>query len=255
LALKDNAFKLSSSNHNATKMSQAITDYQAAIPILEKLSSPDPTTRRGYSTTKCGDFLRGSRANVNMAYEKYNELKNKEEIRNREIELNRIKAEQTVRDRLKKKEEEELLKAEKQLRLEAEAEEIAARTRQLQLAWDKEKDKPKTRKVPKKKRKTDDLGLGSDNEGGEENPAQEGNTSPTIQSSLEQYKQARTRKNSSTSKRKQTGEEEEESKTKRKRLTKKKQEVAEERPEEGYEGIPEREDGVLLFEDSDGGEE
>jgi RNA polymerase-associated protein CTR9 len=77
LALKDNAFKLSSNVPNAAKMAQAITDYQAAIPILEKLACPDPTTRRGYSTTKCGDFLRISRANVNMAYEKYNELKKK----------------------------------------------------------------------------------------------------------------------------------------------------------------------------------
>jgi len=97
----------------------------------------------------------------------------------------------------------------------------------------------------------DDLGLGSDNEG-EENP-QEGNVSPTTkESTLEHIKQKR--KSSTKSKRKST-EEEDENKTKRKRLQKKKQDDEEERPEEGYEGMPEREDGVQLFEGSDGGEE
>jgi len=100
------------------------------------------------------------------------------------------------------------------------------------------------------------LGLGSGDEA--EEMQNDGNTSPSrIANSLEHIKQARTKKGNS--KRKQSEGEETEAKPKRKRLSKKKQEEQpeEERGEEDYEGMgamPDREDGVLLFEDSDGGE-
>jgi len=153
LALKENAIKLSNTNTNSDKMAQAISDYQSAIPILEKLACPDPTLRRGYSTTKCNDFLRGSKANLNMAYDKYKTLKEQEELRNRDIELKRIKAEQIVQERMRKKEEEEMEKERMKLKLEKDAQEISERTRRLQREWDKEKDKPRRKATPKKKKK------------------------------------------------------------------------------------------------------
>jgi len=254
LALKENAIKLSNKlTTNATKMAQAISDYQAAIPILEKLSTPDPSTRRGYSTTKCLDFLRSSKANLNIAYDNYKELKETEEIRNREIEEKRLRAEQVVQARMRKKEEEEKHKLDQQAQLEVDAEQMAKQTRHLVSVWEKEKEKPTKKKAPKKKRKAADiLGLGDSGDEAENN---EGNTSPTrVASSLEQIKQARNRKG----KRKSTDGEETEAKPKRKRLSKKKQqeEAEEERPEEDFEGMAmhQREDDVLLFEESDGGE-
>jgi len=96
------------------------------------------------------------------------------------------------------------------------------------------------------------LGLGDSDNEAENN---EGNNSPrAVATSLEQIKQARNRK----VKRKSTEGEETEAKPKRKRLSKKKQqeETEEERPEEEFEGMDmqQREDDVLLFEESDGGE-
>jgi RNA polymerase-associated protein CTR9 len=229
LALKENAIKLSNINTtNAQKMGKAITDYQAAIPIFEKLATPDPSTRRGYSTTKCVDFQRSSTANLQMAYDKQKELKEKEEFHNQMIEEKRLKAEKIVQERMRKKEEEEFQKQARQLELEAEAEEIAARIPELVNAWNA--DKPKARKkATRRKRKADELGLGSDNEG-EEVPAPEGGASPTtITNSIEHLKKARRK---SGNKRKKS-EEETPEKNKRKRLSKKKDiEEEEERGED-----------------------
>jgi len=262
LALKENAIKLSNINTtNAQKMGKAITDYLAAIPIFEKLATPDPSTRRGYSTTKCVDFQRSSTANLQMAYDKQRELREKEEFHNMMIEEKRIKAEKIVQERMRKKEEEEFQKQARQLELEAEAEEIAARTRELQLAWNSEKPKQR-KKATRRKRKADELGLGSDNEG-EEAPPPEGSSSPsTITNSLEQIKKARRK----SGKRKKS-EDETPEKTKRKRLSKKKAVEEEERGEdlEGMgielgegegeiEGEVPEDDGVVVFDD-EGAEE